>query len=152
MLERRRARGKKVSQSPSELCNDWFPYMGIDLVPQQDLITTSVPAPSDGPEKENSFSLPSFSLPSSKCRLLRLSVENGVEATGAELFKSIQRGFHSSSSDDALPHTINVKGQSYSVQYVPPHGDELLFGRHSQDTQWIGTRAIASCTSLSCVK
>lgn len=108
---------------PDMFVNSIFPYMGLYLAPDSTRKPTTLPA---------------SSLPNKNSKIIRISVEGGVVATGAELFGSLQKAILESKDQSQLPSTVNFKGQSLSLEYAPPHGDELQFGSHSQDSSWIG--------------
>lgn len=126
---------------PDMFVNSMFNYMGIHLTPDPSRKPTSLQA---------------FKILNKNSKILRLSVEGksyyycylsihnvysvkgGVVATGAELFGSLQKSILENPDQSILPSTTNLKGQSLSLDYSPPHGDELHFGSHAQDSSWIG--------------
>lgn len=107
---------------PDMFVNDLFRYAGMYLAPDSSKPPT----------------LPTFPFENKKSRILRISVEGGVVATGAELFGSLQKAILESSDQSILPSTLSLRGQSLRLDYAPPHGDELSLDVHPQDSRWIG--------------
>jgi hypothetical protein len=128
------ARKHRLSKNgmPKHEIDDFFTFMGLKLVPIDRLKSNG--------KSSTSKRLQCFSLSTPEAHIFRLSVDPGVNATCDDLLSALQSHVLNTSNFSSLPSTIEVSGSTYHVSYIPPHGDELLFGERLCDTQWIGNR------------